>query len=327
MVVKEILDFFNSIQIHYSKLNSINESDLKLIDEETLIKLSIEYGSAEKLFEFLILKYEKGVDVNQEYISNVFNEYNIDINQANILLNKLKQPKEPSFTKNALLKTPDFSKSKFEEISKTSFEESSLKNNKKDEIIKDNKQNPNLGSNKLNKEKGGIWSKFKENDISLPFYIINVLLLIYPKLSGTVWESGAYSSYEEVPVVFNISYAVLTFIISIASIYLLFINLKASKKLYPAVFFIGLLTIYTIYNPEDSTQVAEIEKECKEPDTSGRYMDKVYSRIRSTGCEISGSYFSGNGSYEIQAICPGGRIGVTNIEVLVNECGDILRVL
>ena len=127
--------------------------------------------------------------------------------------------------------------------------------------------------------------------------------------------------------VFNISYAVITFIISIISIYLLFINFKASKKLYPAVFFIGLLTIYNIYNPEDSIQITEIEKECKEPDTSGRYMDKVYSRIRSTGCEISGSYFSGNGSYEIQAICPGGRIGVTNIEVLVNECGDILRVL
>lgn len=121
MAIHSILKFFNSIQLHYEKLNSVNESDIHLFDEEDLIKLSIEYGSVEKIFESLILKYEKGVDVNEEYINKVFKEYDIDIEQANSLLNKLKQPKEPSFSKKALLKTPDFSKTKFEEIAKPSF--------------------------------------------------------------------------------------------------------------------------------------------------------------------------------------------------------------
>jgi hypothetical protein len=102
-----------------------------LFDEEALIKLSIEHGSVEKIFESLILKYEKGVDINEEYINKVFSEYKIDIDQANSLLSKLKQPKEPSFSKKALLKTPDFSKSKFEEIAKPSFGiESNLTNDK-----------------------------------------------------------------------------------------------------------------------------------------------------------------------------------------------------
>ena len=120
-MVDQILKFFNSIQLHYGKLNSINERDIHLFDEEALIKLSIEHGSVEKIFESLILKYEKGVDINEEYINKVFSEYKIDIDQANSLLSKLKQPKEPSFSKKALLKTPDFSKSKFEEIAKPSF--------------------------------------------------------------------------------------------------------------------------------------------------------------------------------------------------------------
>ena len=120
-MINQLLKFFNSIQLHYGKLNSVNERDIHLFDEKALIKLSIKHGSVEKIFESLILKYEKGVDINEEYINKVFSEYKIDIDQANSLLSKLKQPKEPSFSKKALLKTPDFSKSKFEEIAKPSF--------------------------------------------------------------------------------------------------------------------------------------------------------------------------------------------------------------
>jgi len=120
-MINQLLKFFNSIQLHYGKLNSVNERDIHLFDEKALIKLSIKHGSVEKIFESLILKYEKGVDINEEYINKVFSEYKIDIDLANSLLSKLKQPKEPSFSKKALLKTPDFSKSKFEEIAKPSF--------------------------------------------------------------------------------------------------------------------------------------------------------------------------------------------------------------
>ena len=166
-----------------------------------------------------------------------------------------------------------------------------------------------------------------DNGIAFPVYLLNIMMLIYPKLSGTVWESGVYSSYEEVPVIFNISYAIITFTITILSLFILYMNFKASKKIFPIVFFLGLAAIYVVYLPQKSTQFIETEKECKEPDTTGKYLDKVYSRIRNAGCEISGGWFIGNGSYKIQAICPGGKIGITNIEVLVNECGDILRVL
>ena len=37
------LNFNSSIQLHYEKLNSVNESDIHLFDEEDLIKLSLEY--------------------------------------------------------------------------------------------------------------------------------------------------------------------------------------------------------------------------------------------------------------------------------------------
>ena len=142
-MIKQTLKFFNSIQLHYGKLNSVNERDIQMFDEEALIKLSIEYGSVEKIFESLILKYEKGVDINEEYINKVFSEYKIDIEQANSLLNKLKQPKEPSFSKKALLKTPDFSKTKFEEIAKPSF---GIENNPSKDKSPSFSNNDQLGS-------------------------------------------------------------------------------------------------------------------------------------------------------------------------------------
>ena len=54
MAIHSILKFFNSIQLHYGKLNFVNERDKQLFDEEALIKLSIEHGSVEKIFESLI---------------------------------------------------------------------------------------------------------------------------------------------------------------------------------------------------------------------------------------------------------------------------------
>ena len=68
-MIKQTLKFFNSIQLHYGKLNSVNKRDIQLFDEEALIKLSIEHGSVEKIFESLILKYEKGVYFRAHYDS------------------------------------------------------------------------------------------------------------------------------------------------------------------------------------------------------------------------------------------------------------------
>ena len=167
MAIHSILKFFNSIQLHYGKLNSVNESDIQLFDEEALIKLSIEHGSVEKIFEFLILKYEKGVDINEEYINKVFSEYKIDIDQANSLLSKLKQPKEPSFSKKALLKTPDFSKSKFEEITKPSF---GIENNPSKDKSPSFSNNDQLGSNSDDESDGLI------NFISFFIPIIGIIV-------------------------------------------------------------------------------------------------------------------------------------------------------
>jgi hypothetical protein len=172
-MIKQILKFFNSIQLHYGKLNSVNERDIKLIDEEALIKLSIKHGSVEKIFESLILKYEKGVDINDEYINKVFSEYKIDIDQANSLLSKLKQPKEPSFSKKALLKTPDFSKSKFEEIAKPSFS-NKPKSQNKIEIDKanGNPKNTNIKKNKTLKEE---WNRFTRGQ-KIGFVVLGIVI-------------------------------------------------------------------------------------------------------------------------------------------------------
>ena len=263
-MIKQILKFFNSIQLHYGKLNSVNERDIKLIDEEALIKLSIKHGSVEKIFESLILKYEKGVDINEEYINKVFSEYKIDIDQANSLLSKLKQPKEPSFSKKALLKTPDFSKTKFEEITKPSFSNIPKSQNKIEiDKVKGNPKNTANKKNKTLKEHWNSWSNGQKTG-----YVVLCIVIF-----------GVFSN------IFNSSF-----------------------------------TSTSSSNTNNSSA-------CSEPDTSGGYMDKVLTRIRGTGCQISGYYFGGTGSYNVQAICPGGRIGVTDIEVLVNECGTILRVI
>ena len=80
------------------KYMTAREEDI--LASQSLIKKGV---VLDKLFESVVV--EKGVDINEEYINKVFSEYKIDIDQANSLLSKLKQPKEPSFSKKALLKT------------------------------------------------------------------------------------------------------------------------------------------------------------------------------------------------------------------------------
>jgi len=268
-MIKQILKFFNSIQLHYGKLNSVNERDIKLIDEEALIKLSIKHGSVEKIFEYLILKYEKGVDINEEYINKVFSEYKIDIDQANSLISKLKQPKEPSFSKKALLKTPDFSKTKFEEITKPSFSNIPKSQNKiENDKVNDNSKNTDIKKNKTLKEH---WNS---------------------------WNNGQ-----------KIGYVVLCIII-----FGVFSNIFSSSS-----------TSKSISNTNKSSN------KCVGLDATGNYMGKVISIIENQGCGISGYYFVGRGSYIVNSICPEldrarGRIGSIDIEVVVNKCGEIIKV-
>jgi len=202
-VIEILLKFFNSIQLHYGKLNSVNENSIQLFDEKALIKLSIEHGSVEKIFEFLILKYEKDVDINEEYINKVFSEYKIDIDQANSLLNKLKQPKEPSFSKKALLKTPDFSKSKFEEIAKPSFSniDSNQIKNEGREVKNDNSKNTfNNTSSALRKYFFKLKKTQKIGIIILGLYLIIFLFksidflnpITEADISGRTYSSGYY---------------------------------------------------------------------------------------------------------------------------------------
>ena len=200
-MINQLLKFFNSIQLHYGKLNSVNERDIKLIDEEALIKLSIEHGSVEKIFESLILKYEKGVDINDEYINKVFSEYKIDIDQANSLLSKLKQPKEPSFSKKALLKTPDFSKSKFEEIAKPSFSNKPRSQNKIEiDKANGNPKNTDFKKNKTLKEE---WNRFTKGQkigyVVLCIVIFGVFSNIFNSSGSTNSTNLKNSSIESYP--------------------------------------------------------------------------------------------------------------------------------
>jgi len=200
-MINQLLKFFNSIQLHYGKLNSVNERDIHLFDEKALIKLSIKHGSVEKIFESLILKYEKGVDINEEYINKVFSEYKIDIDQANSLLSKLKQPKEPSFSKKALLKTPDFSKSKFEEIAKPSFSNTSKSQNKiENDKVNGNPKNTANKKNKTLKEHWNSWSNVQKiGYVVLCIVIFGVFSNIFNSSGSTNSTNLKNSSIESYP--------------------------------------------------------------------------------------------------------------------------------
>lgn len=103
MQLDRIVDFFNSIQSHYqASANPFNSNDV--------IGLYIKYGSIQKMFEFLILSNEKDVTVDKAYLNEIFKEFDIDPVEVNKLLKKESVPKEPSFSKQALVKRPTFSK-------------------------------------------------------------------------------------------------------------------------------------------------------------------------------------------------------------------------
>jgi hypothetical protein len=113
MDIKTLLNFLNSIQLYYGEDNTLNE--------RSLIQLAKDYKTIDKIFESLIHKYEKDAHINEDYLNKIFNEYSINIDEANLLLNQLKKPKDPTFSKKALLKSPGFSKSKFEKNLNPSF--------------------------------------------------------------------------------------------------------------------------------------------------------------------------------------------------------------
>ena len=60
-------------------------------------------------------------------------------------------------------------------------------------------------------------------------------------------------------------------------------------------------------------------RECKEPDTSGNYMNRVLDELKDRGYAISGYNFGGNGFYIVTVVKPTGRIGSSEVKVLVNE--------
>ena len=67
--------------------------------------------------------------------------------------------------------------------------------------------------------------------------------------------------------------------------------------------------------------------ECNEPDDTGNYMNRVLDELNGKGYGISGYYFGGNGFYNVTVIKPTGTIGSSEVEVLVNKCGEILRII
>ena len=75
------------------------------------------------------------------------------------------------------------------------------------------------------------------------------------------------------------------------------------------------------------SDVDSTNNKCNNPDDSGRFMDLVINELKGKGYGISGYYFSGNGFYNITVIKPTGRIGSSEVEVLVGECGDILKII
>ena len=78
-----------------------------------------------------------------------------------------------------------------------------------------------------------------------------------------------------------------------------------------------------IHGELNKTQLGE----CKEPDDTGNYMNRVLDELKDNGYGISGYYFGGNGFYNVTVIKPYGEIGSSELEVLVNECGEILKII
>jgi xylulokinase len=70
MTSKNILNFFNTLIIHYRKVD-LKYKDTPYYKEEDIVKLFMEYQSIEKVFESIVLKFEKDVVVDDEYLDGV----------------------------------------------------------------------------------------------------------------------------------------------------------------------------------------------------------------------------------------------------------------
>jgi hypothetical protein len=101
---------------------------------------------------------------------------------------------------------------------------------------------------------------------------------------------------------------------------------ESSVKWMSYFFMITLFVGFKIYN-SNSENSTGVSSNCTQPDTSGNYMDNVINYVKKQDYMVSGYYFSGNGFYNLNVIKPSVKPGSFDIEVLVNECGDILRVV
>lgn len=99
-------------------------------------------------------------------------------------------------------------------------------------------------------------------------------------------------------------------------------SVKWISYFFVVILFVGLNIEFS--NPKSSNGVSS---NCSQPDTTGEYMDNIIDYVKKQDYMVSGYYFSENGFYNLNVIKPSFKPGSFDIEVLVNECGDILRVV
>lgn len=108
MELTQVINFLNAIQKHYL---SDDFDQTKSFKKEDVIRLYIENGSIQNIFKTLVQQFEKEVLIDESYINQVFNDFKINPEDANTMLKEMSVPKEPTFSKKALIKKPTFSKS------------------------------------------------------------------------------------------------------------------------------------------------------------------------------------------------------------------------
>ena len=99
-------------------------------------------------------------------------------------------------------------------------------------------------------------------------------------------------------------------------------SVKWISYFFMVILFVGFNIEFS--NPKNSNGVSS---NCSQPDTTGNYMDNVIDYVKKQDYMVSGYYFSGNGFYNLNVIKPSVKPGSFDIEVLVNECGKVLRVV
>ena len=167
-----------------------------------------------------------------------------------------------------------------------------------------------------------------ENGYGVPLLILTVLNLFYIKLLIDVSVLSSKSLFENYPIEIILSITLLLFSI-IFSLKYIFESFKNKNLLGIGTFIISIFILIIVFSPiSNSPNLDEDkEKECREPDDTGNYMNRVLDELNDKGYGISGYYFGGNGFYNVTVIKPTGTIGSSEVEVLVNECGEILRII